>query len=75
LVDFRLSILQLLLKMSTGIENTNCLIKNVTEGVDKTDTLTHKLMLPKEDSETEGYGYASTEILGTRPIKKHHDGF
>jgi hypothetical protein len=26
--------------------------------------LTHKLMLPKEDSETEGYGYESTVKRG-----------
>jgi hypothetical protein len=44
--------------------HTNCLIKNVTEGGDKIDTLTHKLMLPKEDSETEGYGYESTVKRG-----------
>ena len=38
----------------------NCLIKNVTEGVDKKDTLTHKPMLPKRDLETEVYVYEST---------------
>jgi hypothetical protein len=39
--------------MSRKYFNTNCLIKNVTEGSDKIVTLTHKSMLPKQDSETE----------------------